>query len=630
MAKQPENIDKYSEVSLIARGGMGAVYKATHPTLNRPVILKKLTLRGKSSFAERFRREARILMDFRHDDIVTVFDHFKQGSSYYIVMEYVEGASLEDLIKEHRYLESVVTAYVLLHSAKALGYAHQRGVVHRDIKPANILISREGSIKLADFGIAASAEEADSGLTSEGMTLGTPSYMAPEQFENSRHVDARADIYALGVMTYEMSTGKRPFSGGFSPELINAKQKGRYKNPKRLIPGIAKPLLRIIRGSMHKSRKRRYATVDPVIKRARKVLRPYNQQEVRTFLGAMVRGEKDIPLPKMRPRPGQIALRAAAGIILTALIAAGLMASTLLHPLFLGSSHGRLRLEIEVPEAFSGFGGARTEAMIFVDDADTIPLAASPRLFPLPAAKEGKFRLYTSLPLFLPSKGYRLKVLSGGDVYWSSFILPAQKMIPPISRLRSKVVHVTIPPLRQQPLRVDLQVTDAFSGEDLAGASELLVETPQGLIRVDEASQLSSGRIWRFHLRAGGYIPQTYALSLDPRETRLFLQAELLPVPAFLRIRGRSADIEIELNGSSLIEAYVPVGSEREGRYTLAPLDLNQGQPERVAIAPGTYRLQGRSRNAAGAIEFSVTSGEEIDCELVGGDDSLRIERHFD
>ena len=148
MAKQPDKIDKYNEVSLIARGGMGAVYKAVHPTLNRPVILKKLTLRGQSSFAERFKREARILMDFRHDDIVTVFDHFKQGSSYYIVMEYVEGSSLEELLREHRYLDSLVCAYIVFHSARALAYAHDRGVIHRDIKPANILISREGAIKL--------------------------------------------------------------------------------------------------------------------------------------------------------------------------------------------------------------------------------------------------------------------------------------------------------------------------------------------------------------------------------------------------------------------------------------------------------------------------------------------------
>lgn len=236
MAKIPESIDKYKVEALIAQGGMGAVYKALHPTLKRPVIIKKLTLRGSADIAERFKREARILMDFRHEGVVDMYDHFKLGQSYYIVLEYVDGGSLEEVVKKHRYLENGVAAYILYHAAVALHYAHEKKVVHRDIKPANLLLSRAGEVKLVDFGIAVSDTDSDEGLTREGMTLGTPSYMAPEQFQNTKNVDRRADIYSLGVLAYEMLTGKKPFPGGFSPELIANIQKGRYPSPGNSIP----------------------------------------------------------------------------------------------------------------------------------------------------------------------------------------------------------------------------------------------------------------------------------------------------------------------------------------------------------------------------------------------------------
>src|SRR5512138_1929577 len=224
MAEKAEvEIGKYKIIGLLAKGGMGAVYKAKHPTLNRTVILKKLTVRGNPQFIERFKREAKIMMDFKHDNIVTVYDHFKEGNSYYIVLEYVDGFSLDELIKRERALPSVLAMYIFLEICEALKYAHDSGVIHRDIKPANVLISRSGQVKLVDFGIAAYEEEEERGeaLTAHGMTLGTPSYMPPEQFEDTKSVDKCADVYAMGVVLYEMVTGKKPFPGNFAPDTIN-------------------------------------------------------------------------------------------------------------------------------------------------------------------------------------------------------------------------------------------------------------------------------------------------------------------------------------------------------------------------------------------------------------------------
>jgi serine/threonine protein kinase len=211
-AKIPESIGKYKVRELLAQGGMGAVYAAEHPTLERTVIIKKLTLRGSADVRERFRREAQIMMDLRNDAIVDVYDHFREGSFYYIVLEYVDGVSLDRLIRERRYLPERIAILILREAARGLAYAHGRNVVHRDIKPANILVSTAGEVKIVDFGIATihGIEGHESELTREGMTLGTPSYMAPEQFQSSRSVDRRADIYSLGIVWYEMVTGRRP------------------------------------------------------------------------------------------------------------------------------------------------------------------------------------------------------------------------------------------------------------------------------------------------------------------------------------------------------------------------------------------------------------------------------------
>ena len=195
-----EMIDKYEVISKLCEGGMSAVYKAVHPTLNRNVIIKQLKVRGSAAFVERFKREARIMMDFRNEHIVQVYDHFKAGSSYYLVMEFVDGTNLESIIKEKKFIPNEMAVIIFSEICKALKYAHDKDVIHRDIKPSNILISKEGVVKLVDFGIAMSKEDSEDGLTSAGMAIGTPAYMSPEQIADTKNVDKRTDIYSMGVM----------------------------------------------------------------------------------------------------------------------------------------------------------------------------------------------------------------------------------------------------------------------------------------------------------------------------------------------------------------------------------------------------------------------------------------------
>ena len=302
MVRIPDSIDKYRLESLIARGGMGKVYKGIHPTLHRPVILKQLTLQGNPAMIERFRREARILMDFRSDHIVDVYDHFKKGSNHYIVMEYIDGVSVQSLLARERYFDNAVCAFIALRIAKALAYAHGKNVIHRDIKPDNVLISKKGDVKLADFGIATSREDAGLNLTSEGMTLGTPSYMAPEQFEDSRTVDGRADLYSLGVMLYEMLTGRKPYPGRFSPELVRAIQEGKYRKPRRTNPAVTPELQHVVVMLMKPNPRRRCADTCEIIFRLQNFLSRYDEKEVLERLVAIVAGIEPAPLRPKRKK----------------------------------------------------------------------------------------------------------------------------------------------------------------------------------------------------------------------------------------------------------------------------------------------------------------------------------------
>jgi predicted Ser/Thr protein kinase len=221
-------------LELLGRGGMGAVYKARQPKLNRFVALKIIAgdAAADPHFAERFQREAQALAKLNHPHIVSVFDFgsVMQSSGlpsdqpgglnhllYYFLMEFVDGANLRTLMQSGEMKPEAALALIPAF-CDALQYAHDEGVVHRDIKPENVLVDKKGRVKIADFGLAklTGSDAHDHTLTRTGMYLGTPRYMAPEQVEKPETVDHRADIYSLGVVFYEMLTGELPM-GRFDP-----------------------------------------------------------------------------------------------------------------------------------------------------------------------------------------------------------------------------------------------------------------------------------------------------------------------------------------------------------------------------------------------------------------------------
>jgi eukaryotic-like serine/threonine-protein kinase len=217
--------NRYEVHSRIGRGGMADVYLARDLQLDRPVAVKVLfpEYANDDNFVERFRREAQAAANLTHPNIVSIFDWGQQGSTYFIVMEYVNGQTLADIVRAEGPLDPNRAAEIADGVAGALTHAHANGVIHRDVKPGNVLVGKDGSVKVTDFGIARAANAAaEEGLTQAGAVMGTAQYFSPEQ-ALGESLDARSDLYSLGVVMYEMAAGRPAFTGD-GPVSIAYKQ----------------------------------------------------------------------------------------------------------------------------------------------------------------------------------------------------------------------------------------------------------------------------------------------------------------------------------------------------------------------------------------------------------------------
>ena len=211
----PERIGKYTISAVLGRGSMGTVYKGFDPHIHRPVAIKTIhrELLGDSqaadSIAARFRNEAKAVGRIQHPGVVAIYDFGEDGDVTFIAMEFVDGRTLDDILSVPQMLSEANVLAVMDQLLEALSVAHAQGVWHRDIKPANLIVTRQGQVKLTDFGIA---RLEDANLTQVSSMIGTPAYMAPEQF-TGKGIDHRADLFACGVLLYRMLTGRRAFTG---------------------------------------------------------------------------------------------------------------------------------------------------------------------------------------------------------------------------------------------------------------------------------------------------------------------------------------------------------------------------------------------------------------------------------
>ena len=256
-------IGKYRVKGELGRGGMGAVYLAEQPGLGREVAIKELIQSADPVALRRFLQEAQVMARTSHPNLVQVHDMELMGNVNYLVLEFVRGRSLRDWINEKEIPPPQV--FAIMHGVlQALDYAHRRAIVHRDMKPENVLISDEGNVKVADFGIARLMDDTGVGgtATKTGTTVGTPQYMSPEQVSSSK-VDGRSDLYSAGIMFYELVAGQPPFTAteADGPFTLMAKHvQAPPKPPSVFRPGLNPELEQVIMRSLAKRPEDRYQT----------------------------------------------------------------------------------------------------------------------------------------------------------------------------------------------------------------------------------------------------------------------------------------------------------------------------------------------------------------------------------
>jgi serine/threonine protein kinase len=259
----PQQIGRYEILEELGRGAMGVVFKGRDPFIGRLVAVKTITtgIADNPELLERFRREAQAAGGLQHPNIVTIYEMSEFEGTPFIAMEYLEGASLEKTIGEQARLPLVHKLGYLVQACRALDYAHRRGVIHRDVKPANIMVTSEGVVKVVDFGIA---RIVDTAKTQTGVLLGTLSYMSPEQVRG-QHADERCDVWALGVVMYELLAYRRPFEGENHAALLMCILQQEPKAIRGFLPECPLELENVVQRALRKEEALRYPTMEALL-----------------------------------------------------------------------------------------------------------------------------------------------------------------------------------------------------------------------------------------------------------------------------------------------------------------------------------------------------------------------------
>src|SRR5215212_6207626 len=266
-----QTVGEYRVVDFLGAGGMGEVYRALHSKIGRVAAVKVLTQATQASgFVERFFNEARIQASLQHLNVATLYDFCEVQGQPCIIMEYVDGETISERIAAYRApLPLSETVYVFEKVCEAIDYVHRHGVLHRDIKSNNIKISSEGKVKLLDFGIA-KAQNTQQQLTQAGSVIGTLQYLAPELIRGGT-ADASGDIWALGVLLYEMVTGRVPFDADTVGDLCDRIGRVQYTPPAQLNPGVPREVAAVIGHCLRKNPQERYRTAGELLADARKL-----------------------------------------------------------------------------------------------------------------------------------------------------------------------------------------------------------------------------------------------------------------------------------------------------------------------------------------------------------------------
>ena len=290
-----QQIGRYEILEEIGRGAMGVVFKGRDPLIGRTVAVKTITSGVAESvdLLERFYREARAAGGLQHPNIVTIYEMAESGGSPFIAMEYLEGESLEKLVARKAALPLSTKVSYVIQTSRALDFAHRRGIIHRDVKPANIVVTADGMVKVVDFGIA---RIADTSKTQTGAMLGTLAYMAPEQLRG-QYADAQGDIWALGVVLYELLAYQRPFTGDNHAAVLLSILQNEPPPIRQIVPECPVALESILSRALRKDHRERYSTMAAFLKDLEKIA-PSLDREV-----SRAAATKPAPLPNAQHKP---------------------------------------------------------------------------------------------------------------------------------------------------------------------------------------------------------------------------------------------------------------------------------------------------------------------------------------
>lgn len=632
MPSQPSKIGKYKILSQIGKGGMGAVFKAEHPTLKHTVIIKQLTTADSDDVIERFRREARIMMDFRNERIVQVFDHFKEGNAFFIVMEYVDGINLEDLISENRYLPDRAAAVIVNEICKALKYAHDHQIIHRDIKPANILISKDGLVKLVDFGVSASLD-ADSldGLTKAGMTIGTPSYLAPEQIANAGNRDKRTDIYSLGVVFYEMLVGKKPFQGGFTPENIAAIEKGRYIPPRKINPKISPRLQRVVKKAMHHKVNKRFQDLSQIQKKLSTYLKPFPTQEsINLAIQEYLEGKADLILKEGRRLKIRVSIPRRPAILVSAvllLLAVG--SGTAFWTLHRGyqyeylfpDRYGALQVQIDIRHRNKALEEMYLKPILFFEEKGRLHSIDTVRFDfqPIASDRGSNYETLISQPVYLKAGNYMALFYFENEQYRQTFYLAPRSLQKHRHDTRAaRMLSFTVATPPRLPVKLTYKLTDRHSGRALSDQNEAIAVFDRGkwvdwqtfLQSGSNVDRFRSGNRFRFRFKHKGYYTAYSNVTIQPEQSILKLHMSLIPLPGELHVKSSSPDVDLLINSR---RHYLTGGKDQAFRE-LPPLS---DKYQKLILAPGDLFLTARNPrlyfNATSTTQkLTIVSGQKV------------------
>lgn len=619
------------------------VYKAEHPTLNSIVIIKKLTLQGNKDLVERFKREAQIMIDFRNEKIVQVYDHFKENNTFCIVMEYVDGTTLEKLVENKRFLSNEAAMLIFSEICLALKYAHDRQVIHRDIKPANILISKQGQVKLVDFGVSTQLGESDEdGLTKVGMTIGTPSYLAPEQIANAKNRDKRADIYSMGVMLYEMMLGKTPFRGGFTPEVISQIEKGKYTPPRKINPKIKPVINKVIKKAMHHKVRRRYQDLAIIIRKFSKYLRKYqNQSDRNKAIKLYLEGKEEF----IKSKPKMFRLKLSVNLL--ALFLTGVV---LLGVLSLGTfwawqqgyyfeylypdQFGALRTSIKLRKGYKSISENYLKAVLYSEHGDKLVRLRKVKFnFEENESSRNKnFHTLDSKKIYLKEGNYVILLYAENEQYRENiYLYPRSLQKLELTSIESQSINFTVGKRAPRlPVKLRYHVTDINNGYVLGPNVSVSIFNRNRWVNWNDfikddttGKSFTSGNRYRFRFQHDGYYPKNYNVTIRPEQNVVTLNLRLIPFPGDLYLRSKSAGVRALLNNSS---SYISGGKERKYKNIKQLTDKYQ----KISLSPGEYFLSGKNRrwffnSTSNTKKISINSGEKIYVTMIVNPDDQEV-----